>query len=185
MIMKNGSEMTVAQAQADLRGAYAGAGPGQIVVGIIWIATGAVLLRTNLQTAFAVLFFASFLIYPVTLLLARGVMRRSAEAKGNPMTPVVPEGLPIMIAVLFAAFLLMPYEPEAVMPLAVIATGTHYIPFHTAYGLKAFWFLGAVIASLGFGAIFGPVPSGAPLLFLVGGLVAAFGIYLTLRDRQE
>ena len=42
--MDNAQTMTAREAQADMRRAYVNAGPGQVVVGLIWIGSGIVLM---------------------------------------------------------------------------------------------------------------------------------------------
>ena len=176
-------DMTVAAAQADQRRAYANGGPGTAISGAIWVVAGLVYARTDLATGFAALFFGGFLIYPLTLLVTRAILRLPAEEKGNPLIKIVPESTIPMVAMLGAAWLLLDGMPQAVMPVAVVAVGTHYFPFQSAYGLRVFWLLAAITTALGCASLFAGIPSGPRLLFAMGAIEIAFGFYLMRLSR--
>lgn len=177
--------MTVQEAQADLRRAYVGGGPGVFVSGLVWLATAFVERGHGIGTAFAVLFFGGMLIFPLSMLLARALFRRSKEAAANPLGRTALESTIAMIGGLFAAWLFLPFKPDYVFPLAAIAVGTHYAVFKTIYGDKLFWLLGALITAVGFVAIYKVVAiPGGPIL-AVGAIELVFAVILTLKGLRK
>lgn len=173
--------MQLTEAQADLRRAYVDGGPGVVISGLVWVTAAFVQARSGIGTAFAVLFFGGMFIYPVSLLIDRAVLRRSAESPDNPLGKLVLEGTIAMIGGLFAAWLFLPHDPALVMPLAAVAVGTHYFAFRTAYGMGVFWVLGAVVTGLGVGAVYGAVPLPGGLVLTVGVVEIVFGLGLAGR----
>ncbi|HEX4847876.1 MAG TPA: hypothetical protein VFV30_07005, partial [Novosphingobium sp.] len=111
-------------------------------------------VRTDHATAFAVLFFGGMLIFPVSSLIGKIALGRSASAKGNPLGLLALESTIAMIGCLIAAWLLLKDRPDWVFPVAAIAVGTHYLPFKTAYGDRTYWLLGAAITAIGCAGIF-------------------------------
>lgn len=173
--------MDIATAQADLRRAYVGGGPGAIVSSLVWFAAAIIEAQHGIPLAFKVLFFGGFLIFPVSTLLCRFAFRRAKDSIDNPLALVALESTIAMIGCLFAAWLFVPLAPDLVFPIAAIAVGTHYAAFKTAYGDRLFWILAAAITSVGLFAIFKVIYiPGGPVL-AVGVIELLFGAALTIR----
>lgn len=177
--------MDIAAAQADLRRAYVGGGPGAFISGLVWLAAAAVERAEGIATAFVVLFFGGWLIFPLSTLVVRLLFRRAGTAPGNPLAPVALESTIAMIGGLVAAWLFLPYRPDLVLPLAAIAVGTHYAVFKTAYGDPLFYALAALLTGLGAIAIFGRIalPGGTALAFALVEL--GFGVLVTARAARR
>lgn len=173
--------MELVAAQSDLRRAYADAGPGIIVSGLAWLIAAYIEAAHGLATGFAVLFIGGMLIFPGALFINRVVLRRGKEQPGNPGGPLVLEGTITMIAGLFAAWLFIPYRPDLVMPIAAIMVGTHYCVFRTAYGMKEYYLLAALLTFVGSAAIFGFVALPIGVTLLVAIIEIAFGAFITIR----
>lgn len=174
--------MTITEAQADLRRAYVGGGPGAIVSGLVWFAASYVAAHHDIRTAFITLFLGGMLIYPLGLAAAHLLFRRAREAKDNPMGPIALESTIAMIGCLLAAWLMLPFKPEFVFPIAAIAVGTHYFVFKTAYGDRIYWLLAAIVSALGLAEIFGVTRLAGGMIVAVGVVEVAFGIVLTTRS---
>lgn len=177
--------MTINEAQADLRRAYVGGGPGAFVSGLIWFAAAWVEAHHGIRTAFIALFFGGMLIYPLGLAASRLLFGRAGEARGNPMGPIALESTIAMIGCLLAAWLILPFKPEFVFPIAAIAVGTHYFVFKTAYGDKIYWLLAAIVTALGLAEIFGMARLGGGMILAVGAVEVAFGVLLTMRSIKK
>lgn len=173
--------MELAAAQADLRRAYTDAGPGIIVSGLVWLIAAYAEATYGLATGFATLFIGGMLIFPGALLVNRALLRRAKEQAGNPGGPLVLEGTITMIAGLVAAWLFIPYRPDLVMPIAAILVGTHYCVFRTAYGMKEYYLLAALVTFVGSAAIFGFVALPIGVTWLVAIIEIAFGAFITIR----
>ncbi len=173
--------MELAAAQSDLRRAYTDAGPGIIVSGLVWLIAAYAEAAEGLTTGFIVLFVGGMFIYPGALLVNRVILRRAKEQAGNPGGPLVLEGTVTMIAGLVAAWLFIPYRPDLVMPIAAIMVGTHYLVFKTAYGMKEYYLLAALVTLVGSAAIFQFVALPIEVTLLVAIIELAFGGFITIR----
>lgn len=173
--------MEIATAQADLRRAYVGGGPGAVVSALVWFAAAFVAARQGIAPAFTTLFFGGFLIYPVSTAICRLALGRPKESGDNPLGMTALESTIMMIGGLLAAWLFLSAKPAYVFPLAAVAVGTHYLVFKTAYGDWMFWILGAVITAVGLAGIFGPLRDAVVLAAAVGVIELVFGGVLAAR----
>ena len=173
--------METGEAQRDLRRAFVGGGPGVFVSALAWFAAALVEHRQGVGPAFAVLFFAGMLIFPLGTLACRFAFRRQKESSQNPLGALALESTIAMIGGLFAAWLFLPFQPGYVFPLAALAVGTHYAVFKTVYGDRLFWLLGALITAVGLLSIYAVLPiPGGPIL-AVGLIELVLAIVLTVR----
>lgn len=177
--------MHIAEAQADLRRAYVGGGPGAIVSSLVWFGAFYVYTVHGTASAFTFLFFAGFLIFPVATLICRFGFGRAKEAADNPLGLVALESTIAMIGCLLAAWLLLPVKPEFVFPVAAIAIGTHYFAFKTAYGDRTYWVLAAVITFVGASVIFRLIPIPGGTIGAVAIIELVFGVFLTARAMKS
>ena len=175
--------MTLGEAQQDVRQAHVRGGPGAIISGVVWLVAAVALSKSDVKTAFTVLFFGGFLIFPCALLICRGFMRRESERKTNTLTRIALESTIAMIGGLFVAWLLVALKPELVFPVAAIAVGTHYFPFRTLYGDITFTILGAFMTTIGFAGIYNLLPP-ASVPWGIAIVEIGFGIFLTWFGRQ-
>ncbi|MBM4234668.1 MAG: hypothetical protein FJ160_10875 [Gammaproteobacteria bacterium] len=171
--------MDITTAQLELRHSYLRGGPGAITSGIVWLIAGVVANNTNVSTAFMVLFFGGMLISPLSTLIERFVFRRSSPQKSNQGLLTVIETTFPMIGGLIAAWLMLPFRPDFVFPLAAIAVGTHYFGFRTAYGEWTYWILGGALVVIGSMSIVLGLSSANITPLLVAAVEVIFGIWLT------
>lgn len=180
--------MEIATAQSQLRKAYLRGGPGAMVSGLVWLASGITASYSSLSYGFAVLFFGGMLIFPIATLIVRVIFHRDNVPKENPGGLTVIETVFPMIAGLFSAWLIMPYRPWFVFPIAAIAVGTHYFGFRTAYGDWTNWVLGGLMSLVGIASIFYGTPTSNKVPYTIAAIEIAFGFWLTwksmVKDRQ-
>lgn len=170
--------MEYSKAQADLRRSYVHGGPGAVVSGVVWLVAAIVAGQKGIAMGFVCLFFGGMLIFPISNVLVRTVFRRPAPLKGNPGGVIVIETVFPMLAGFLAAWLIMPYQPDWVFPLAAIAVGAHYFGFRTAYGDATYWVFAAVLCLLGLLAIFVGMPGPDLVPYAVAVIEFLFGIWL-------
>jgi hypothetical protein len=141
--------MEIAEAQREMRVHYAGASYGQLVSGLLWLASAALGTWGTPRAAIATLVAGGFFIYPATLLLLRLAGPRRPLSAGNSLPELgmqVAFGLPITMLLLY---------PVAVLRLAwfypafMILLGAHYLPFVFLYGMRMFWALAGLLAAGG------------------------------------
>lgn len=177
--------MNIRDAQDDLRRAYVGAGPGVFVSALVWLTAAMVERSHGIGTAFAVLFVGGMLIFPLSTLICRLLLKRPKEAADNPLGATVLECTIAMIGGLFAAWLFLPVRPDYVFPLAAIAVGTHYAVFKTVYGDTLFWILGGLITAVGVLSVLKIIAfPGGPIL-AVAAIEMLFAVLLTMRARGK
>ena len=176
---------TIAEAQSDLRQTYLRGGPGTMVSGVVWLWAGIAAYTRGVRAGFLLLYCGGVLIFPLSQLILRGLLRHPPLRPGNLGARIVGETVAPMIGALLGAWLLIPYRPELVFPLAAIAVGAHYFAFRSAYGDRTFWLLGAILCGIGIVPIF-LFPTPAPTVaFAVSGAELLIGVMLTMQSRSR
>ncbi len=175
----------IATAQAELRASYMNGGPGAVVSGLVWLAAAVSATTWGTPTGFAVLFFGGMTIFPLGTLVVRMFFRRDPPSPGNPGGRIVIETVFPMMGGLLAAWLLLPYRPDLVFPLAAIAVGAHYFGFRTAYGGLVYWGLAALICGVGLGTVFVGIPGGASVPYIIAGIEVVFGLWVTSKEASD
>lgn len=125
------------------------------------------------------------LIFPIAKLIVAFGLRRQPESKENPGGLMVVETVFPMIGGLFAAWLILPYRPEWVFPIAAITVGAHYFGFRSAYGDWTYWGFGGILCGTGFASILFQIPDGQATPFLFGVIELLFGIWFLYVDRSK
>lgn len=160
--------MHITDAQRDVRTTYLGGFAGQLVSGLIWLASAALAVTRSPKAGILVLVFGGMLIYPLTLLTLR-LMGRPASLPGDhPMNALarqiaflVPIGLPLIAAATL-------YRLNWFYPAFLVVVGAHYLPFTFLYGMRQFTFLGAAMIAAGLAIGFW-----LPRSFVLGGFAGA------------
>jgi len=176
--------MDISAAQADIRRAYVGGGPGAIVSAIVWLIAGFVVQNSGIAAGFATLFFGGMTIFPLGKLIVKYGFGAPPETEGNSLGLVALESTIAMIGCLGAGWLFLLYAPQLAFPVAAIAIGTHYFAFRTAYGDWTYWVLGGIITALGCVEILAGDPLGAGMIFAVSAVEAIFGVLLVMRAKR-
>ena len=167
--------------QKEIKVNFANGSGGAFVASLVWLASAVALQMYGIKTSFAVLFFGGMLIFPLSVVFLKVILKRSADSKGNLGGMIVIETIPPMIIGFFAAWLLMPHNPELVMPIATLAVGAHYFGFRSAYGENAYLALAIVVCGIAFLTIFTSSINSLILLYLVAAIELLFGFILLKR----
>lgn len=165
-----GASLTIAEAQEDVRTAFANGSAGSLVSGLIWIASAALGTWGEPWQAILAIFLAGSFIYPLTQLVLRIAGRRGQLAVGNPLRGLAMQVafmIPLCFPVVVGAAL---HKINWFFPALSIVVGAHYLPFVFLYGLRHFAALAVilVVAGLGIGLY---VPQSFPLGGWVTGTV--------------
>ncbi len=86
-------DVSIRDAQRDVRGVYEGGFYGQLVSGVVWLAAASVATWVSPSAAVLTLFFGGVLIFPLTTLALRLSGRAASLPAGHPMA-----GLAMQIA---------------------------------------------------------------------------------------
>ena len=130
--------MDVAAAQREVRQVFRGGSVGQLVSGLIWLASAIVATYGTPKSAATVLIAGGFFIFPLTVLGLRLLGGPSRLGPDNPLNGlgmqvalVLPLVLPIVIA-------LAVHHVEWFYPAMMVAVGAHYLPFVFLYGMPIY-----------------------------------------------
>lgn len=179
--------MTVTEAQLDIRTGLLGGFMGQLVSGVLWLASAALATWSTDYWAFGLLLVGGFFIYPLTLLGLRVIGHSPSVAKGNPFNQLgtqVAFVLPLSLPLVGAAALC---RPEWFYPAFMIVLGAHYLPFVTTYGMRMFYVLAAALVASGITlALYVSLPSqtGAWFTGVILVLFAFIGRHLVIREMR-
>jgi uncharacterized protein DUF7010 len=141
--------MTIAEAQRDVRTTFLGGFPGQLVSGLIWLASAALATWSSHKAAILALAVGGIFIFPLTQLLLRLMSRPASLPKGHPMNAlamqiafIVPSCLPLIAAATL-------HRVDWFYPAFLIVVGAHYLPFTFLYGMRQFLVLAAMLIAAG------------------------------------
>jgi len=98
--------MSIAEAQRDVRGVYAGGFFGQLISGVVWLASAAMATWVSPLAAVATLILGGVLIFPLTTLVIRVAGRPASLPRGHPMAALamqVATAVPIGFVVVVVA----------------------------------------------------------------------------------
>lgn len=141
--------MDVADAQHEVRHTFRGGFAGQLVSGILWLASAALGTWVSPRAAITLLVVGGFFIFPLTRLVLRGMGGPSSLGSANPLNALgmqVAFVLPLTLPLVAAAAL---YRLNWFYPAFMIALGAHYLPFVFLYGMRLFWALAAILVGGG------------------------------------
>jgi len=166
--------MNIKDAQREMRRNFLGGFAGQLVSGVIWLASAACWLWISPRYGMAVLFFGSMGIFPLTQLVLRLLGRTAKASPDNRLWSLGSQTafiVPINFLLVGAATL---YRQDWFYPAAMIVVGAHYLPFITIYGMKFFAILAALLVVAGTGLAFYVPSSGSLGAWVTALLLLAF-----------
>ncbi len=139
---------------------------GQLVSGLLWLASAAFATWGSQRSAITVLVVVGFFIFPLTRLGLRLMGHRARVSPDNPLNGLGMQAafvLPLSLLVVAAAAL---YRIEWFYPAFMIVLGAHYLPFVTLYGMRLFYALAGVLVMAGVVlALYGRMPFAAGAWF--------------------
>ncbi len=159
--------------QADMRRAYLFGAPGMAVSGVVWIVAAAVVLTVGLAAGIWTLLFGGMAIFPLSVLLCRAAGRSGKHDRHNPLGTLAAEGTFWMLAGIVVALGLSAARPEWFFAAMLLVIGGRYLTFQTLYGLRSFWFVGALLCLMG--AAFALLRVHPAVAAAAGGLVELVG----------
>ena len=149
--------MNILEAQREMRSAFLGGFAGQFVSGLIWLVAAVLGTWVSPGYGMAALFLGSMGIFPLTQLGVRLMGRPGKVSPENKLWGLGSQSaftVPLNFLLVAAATL---YRETWFFPAAMIAVGSHYLPFITLYGMKLFGALAALLVLAGAGlALYGP-----------------------------
>ena len=156
--------MEIQSAQQEMQLVFLRGSVGQLVSGIVWLASAALATWVSERHGILVLVLAGIFIFPLTQLTLRLLGRSAGLPKGHPMNQLAMQVafiVPLSLPLIGAASL---YNINWFYPAFMLVVGAHYMPFIFLYGMWEFAVLAAVL-------IFGSIGIGMllPQAFTLGG----------------
>lgn len=152
-----------------MRYAFLGGFIGQLISGLIWLVAAVLGTWLSSGASMAALFFGSMGVFPVTQMLIRLLGRPGKVSPENGLWPLGSQVAFIVPINFLLVGVVTLYRENWFFPAAMIAVGTHYLPFITLYGMKMFGILAGLLVAIGASlALYGPD------FFSLGGWISAF-----------
>jgi hypothetical protein len=180
--------MRIVDAQREVRQAYVGGFMGQLVSGLLWLASAVAATWNSPQSAIVLIVVGGFFIFPLTRLGLALIGHRVALTPGNSLNGLgmqVAFTLPLSLPVVGAAAL---YRLDWFYPALMIILGAHYLPFVFLYGMRMFAVLSALLVSTGFVLAQYVSLSFSAGAWLTSGLLIVFAVagrWIAVREARE
>ena len=143
-------EMTVTEAQHDLRQGYFSGAPGILASALAWSVATGVAAAVSPHRAIWALLIGGALIHPVGVLLCRLFGSAATHTKGNPLGQLAGASTFWLIFSLPLAYALGLQNPAWFFAAMLLIIGGRYCVFATLYGMRLYWALGLALALAGF-----------------------------------
>jgi len=141
--------MRIADAQEEMRARFVGGFYGQLVSGVLWLASASLGVWSSPRAAIVTLVVGGFFIFPLTELLVRLSGERAVISPTNDLRYL---GMQAAFVLPLSMLLLLPvglYRLNWFYPAFMILLGAHYLPFVTLYGMRMFAVLAGVLVTGG------------------------------------
>jgi hypothetical protein len=132
-----------------MRTRFVGGFYGQLVSGVLWLASASLAVWSSPRAAIATLVLGGCFIFPLTELFVRLGGERAVISATNSFRYL---GMQVAFALPFSMPLLLPvglYRLNWFYPGLMILLGAHYLPFVTLYGMRMFAVLAALLVGGG------------------------------------
>lgn len=177
------TNLSLSQAQADMRTGYQCGAPGVLVSGLVWLTAGVVATRVSATAAVYALLIGGAAIHPLGVLLTKLIGAPGRHDPSNPLARLAAEGTLWMLAGIAIAYGMHVLRIEWFFPAMLLVIGGRYLTFQTLYGVRLYWALGGVLCLLGVGLALARAP--APLSAFAGGAVEVLFAILLFRSSRE
>lgn len=176
-------DMTVIQAQSDMRQGYYSGATGILASALAWFIAAGFAAFASPQSAVWALLIAGVFIYPAGLLFCKLLGSRGTHEKGNPLGLLAGASTFWLIFCLPIAYLLSLRQPGLFFPAMLLIIGGRYLVFATIYGTRLYWALGLALAGAGFALA--PLNATAFVSALAGATIeVVFGIACLVGHRR-
>jgi len=143
-------DMTIAEAQADMRAGYLSGGTGILASALVWLVAATVAIYSSNKNAVWALLIGGMFIYPVGLLICKLFGASGTHTKNNPLGKLAGASTFWLIFCLPMAYLIGLQNPSWFFSAMLLIIGGRYLVFATLYGMRLYWILGLVLAAVGF-----------------------------------
>lgn len=175
-------EMSISEAQTDMRQGYCSGGAGILASAIAWSVAAGFAISGPAQKAVWALLIGGMLIHPVSVVLCKLLKARGAHTKGNPLGELAGASTFWLIFCLPLAYALGLQNPGWFFQAMLLIIGGRYLVFATLYGMRLYWALGLGLAAAGIALSFVAAP--ASVVAPIGAAIeAVFAILFLVQHR--
>jgi hypothetical protein len=143
------TELTFEAAQLDMRRGYLCGAPGVLASGLVWLTAGLVAALNSDKAAVFALLMGGAAIHPIGVVIAKLLGRSGTHTPGNPLARLAAENTFWLLAGCAIAYGMHVLRIEWFFPVMLLTIGGRYLTFQTIYGLRSFWFCGALLGMSG------------------------------------
>ena len=143
------NDLSISQAQADMRQAYFDGAAGVLISGLVWLMAALVAGMASAPVAVLALLVGGALIHPLSVVLVKQLGRSGRHQADNPLGRLAIEGTVWLLAGIAIAYLLQTLRVEWFFPAMLLTIGARYLSFQTLYGLRLYWLCGAALGFAG------------------------------------
>jgi len=178
--------MNFSEAQQDMRRAYYDGATGVVVSATVWLIAAMVAWQSTSGKAIGALLIGGMFIFPMSVALSKLMGRTGVHSKENPLSSLATTGTLWMLLAIPIAYGASLYKVEWFFPAMLVTIGGRYLTFTTLYGLRTYYFFGAVLSVAGIALVVlkMPVLAGA----LAGAAIEYFFaclIFLKAKDERR
>jgi hypothetical protein len=142
-------DMSISEAQTDMRQGYCSGGAGILASALAWSVAAGVAISGSVQKSIWALLIGGMLIHPFSVLICKLLRARGTHTKGNPLGELAGASTFWLIFCLPLAYALSLHEPRWFFPAMLLVIGGRYLVFATLYGMRLYWALGLTLAAAG------------------------------------
>ena len=153
------AELTIQQAQADMRRGYLSGAPGMLVSGLVWLVAGVVAALHSERIAVLTLLFGGAFIHPLSVGLTKLLGHSGKHSAGNALGVLAGESTFWLLSGCAIAYGMHVLRIEWFFPAMLLVIGGRYLTFQTLYGLRTYWVCGGVLCVTGIALALARVPA--------------------------
>ena len=178
------AQVTIAEAQRDMRAGYVGGAPGMFASALVWLAAGLVAVQVSPQRAVVALFVGGVLIHPIGVLLARALGRTGQHTHGNPLGQLALETTAWLVLSMPLAYAVSLVRMDLFFPAMLLVIGGRYTTFATIFGRRVFWACGGALVAAAY-ALASLNATPATGAFTGAAIEAVFAVVIAATIRAE
>lgn len=179
------TDLTIRDAQRDVRTVFRNGSVGQVVSGLIWLAAALAASAGSVRWAVLLVVVGGAFIFPLTqvgLRLLGGPHGLRRDHPVNALAMQVAFTVPLVLPVAGAAAL---YRIEWFFPAVMVIIGAHYLPFVFLYGMPSFAILGGGLIGAGVLIALRAGDSFALAAWVTAFALLAFGLWMAVARRPR
>lgn len=171
---KRDVDLTISDAQREMRTRFVGGFYGQLVSGLVWLVSAGLATWSSPRAGITGIVVGGFFIFPITELLIRATGERCQFTATNTLRQL---GMQVAFVLPLSMPLLAPvtlFRLNWFYPGLMILVGAHYLPFVFLYGMPMFAALSAALVGGGVALAMSGVPGFSTGAWLTGATLLIF-----------